>query len=84
MVTLVPEAIDARRVELGMSLTDFAKRTNLCEPTLRAARAGKLISLSTARTISTVLRCPLGKLVSSAKPKFNVKTSIQPEVRAAI
>lgn len=84
MVTLKPEAIDARRVELGMTLPEFAKQTTLSEMTLRTARAGKSISLASARDISRALRCPLSKLLSSATPKFNIEPPIPATARAAV
>lgn len=84
MVTLLPEAIDSRRIELGISLLDFEKRARLSDVTLRTARAGKPVSLATALLICTALRCPLKKLLSSAKPKSNINSPVQPEVRAAI
>lgn len=84
MVTLKPEAIDARRVELGMTLPEFERQTNLSAMTLRTARAGKRISLASAIDISRALKCSVSKLLSSATPKLNIDLPIPDEVRAAI
>lgn len=65
MLLLDGDAIDRRRVALGLTLRELAARARLTTETIRSARTGRRISLRSVRQLARALRCSWRVLLSS-------------------